>query len=47
VGATSGRRHPELGYPILDQFRVFPAAEVNAPVGVKAVDWIEGRPAGR
>ena len=44
-GLTSGKTHPELGYPILERFRVFPAAEVNAPTGMKAVDWIESSPA--
>lgn len=44
-GLTSGRKHPEYGYPVLDQFRVFPAEQVNAPLGTKTVDWIESWPA--
>ncbi len=43
-GLTSGKKHPEFGYPVLDQFRVFPAEQVNAPVGMKTVDWIESWP---
>lgn len=44
-GLTSGRKHPELGFPILDKFEVFPAKDVNPPEGMKTVDWIEGWPA--
>jgi branched-chain amino acid transport system substrate-binding protein len=40
-GLTSGRKHPELGYAILDQFQVFPVAEVNPPEGMKTIEWIE------
>jgi branched-chain amino acid transport system substrate-binding protein len=40
-GVASGKSHA-LGFPLLDQFRVFPAAEVMPPAGVKTVDWIEG-----
>jgi branched-chain amino acid transport system substrate-binding protein len=43
-GLTSGKKHPVYGYPMLDQFRVFPAEQVNAPVGMKTVDWIESWP---
>ena len=39
-GVASGKKHTELGYPILDQFRVFPAAEVIPPEGKKTVEWI-------
>jgi branched-chain amino acid transport system substrate-binding protein len=40
-GITSGRKHAEFGYPILEQFQVFPAADVNPPEGKKTVEWIE------
>jgi branched-chain amino acid transport system substrate-binding protein len=43
-GVASGKKHPEFGYPILDQFRVFPAADVTPPEGKKTVEWIEGWP---
>ena len=42
--STSGKTHPELGYPILDQFRVFPAADVVPPEGRKTIEWIESWP---
>jgi branched-chain amino acid transport system substrate-binding protein len=44
-GLTSGKKHPELGFPILDQFRVFSAAEVIPPEGRKTIEWIESWPA--
>jgi branched-chain amino acid transport system substrate-binding protein len=44
-GVTSGKKHPELGFPVLDQFRVFPGADVMPPEGQKTVDWIESWPA--
>jgi branched-chain amino acid transport system substrate-binding protein len=44
-GLTSRKMDPKFGYPILEQFRVYPADQVNAPVGVKAIDWIESWPA--
>lgn len=40
-GVSSGKKHPTLGFPLLDQFREFPAADVMPPEGVKTVDWIE------
>ena len=40
-GLTSGKKHPVFGYPILDQFRVFPADDVTPPEGKKTVEWIE------
>jgi branched-chain amino acid transport system substrate-binding protein len=43
-GLTSGKKHPAFGYPILDQFRVFPASDVTPPVGKKTVEWIESWP---
>ncbi len=43
-GITSGKRHPKYGYPLLDQFRVYPAAQVNNPPGTKAIEWIESWP---
>ncbi len=43
-GLTSGKKHPEFGYPILDQLRVFPAADVIPPEGRKTIDWIESWP---
>jgi len=43
-GITSGKRHPEYGYPLLEQMRVYPAVQVNNPLGTKAVEWIESWP---
>jgi branched-chain amino acid transport system substrate-binding protein len=43
-GLTSGKKQPELGYPILDQLRVFPAADVIPPEGRKTIEWIESWP---
>jgi branched-chain amino acid transport system substrate-binding protein len=43
-GVASGKKHPEFGYPILDQFRVFPAVDVTPPEGKKTVEWIESWP---
>ena len=43
-GVASGRKHPEFGYPVLDQFRIFPAADVIPPEGAKTVEWIESWP---
>ncbi len=43
-GLTSGKKHPELGFPILDQFRVFSAADVIPPEGRKTIEWIESWP---
>lgn len=43
-GITSGKRHPEFGYPLLDQFRVYPAVQVNNPPGTKAIEWIKSWP---
>jgi branched-chain amino acid transport system substrate-binding protein len=46
-GLTSGKKQPEFGYPILDQFRVFPAADIIPPEGRKTIEWIESWPARR
>jgi branched-chain amino acid transport system substrate-binding protein len=46
-GLTSGKKHPTFGYALLDQFRVFPAAEVTPPEGTRTIDWIESWPARR
>jgi branched-chain amino acid transport system substrate-binding protein len=43
-GLTSRQKHPAFGYPILDQFRVFPASDVTPPEGKKTVEWIESWP---
>jgi branched-chain amino acid transport system substrate-binding protein len=43
-GLTSGEKHPELGFPVLDQFRVFPGTDVVPPEGQKTVEWIESWP---
>jgi branched-chain amino acid transport system substrate-binding protein len=43
-GVTSGKKHPELGFPVLDQFRVFPGADVMPPEGKQTVEWIESWP---
>ena len=31
---------PKYPFPILDKMEIFPAAQVNAPIGMKTVDWI-------
>lgn len=46
-GLTSGKKDPALGYPILSDFHVFPAAEVIPPEGKKTIDWIESWPAAK
>jgi branched-chain amino acid transport system substrate-binding protein len=38
VGIT--KLTPKYPFPILDKTEVFPAAQVNPPVGTKTVDWI-------
>ena len=43
-GLTSGKRHPKFGYPLLEQMRVYPAVQVNNPLGTKAIDWIKSWP---
>lgn len=43
-GLTSGKVDPELGYPILEKMRVYPAVQVNNPLGTKAIEWIESWP---
>ena len=43
-GITTGEKDPELGYPVLSQMRVYPAVQVNNPVGMKAIEWIESWP---
>ena len=43
-GVASGRTHPELGYPILDNLRTFSAADTLPPEGKTTVQWIEGWP---
>ncbi len=43
-GLTSGRVDPEFGYPVLEKMRVFPAVQVNPPLGVKSLDWIDSWP---
>jgi hypothetical protein len=43
-GLTSGKKHPTFGYALLDQFRVFPAADITPPEGAKTIDWIESWP---
>ena len=44
-GLTSGKKDPKLGYPVLDQFKVYSAAETLPPEGMKTIDWIESWPA--
>jgi branched-chain amino acid transport system substrate-binding protein len=46
-GVISGRNNAELGYPVLDDFRVFPPADVVTPEGKQTVEWIESWPAGK
>lgn len=43
-GLTSGRRDSTFGYPVLQKFRVFPAVQVNPPLGVKTLEWIDSWP---
>jgi branched-chain amino acid transport system substrate-binding protein len=38
VGIT--KLTPKYPFPILDKMEIFPAAQVNAPIGMKTVDWI-------
>src|SRR5262249_23246219 len=44
-GLTSGNKHAELGYPLLDQFRVFAPADVVPPEGKKTLEWMDSWPA--
>jgi branched-chain amino acid transport system substrate-binding protein len=44
-GMTTGETDPTFGYPMLDNLQVFPAAQVNPPLGVNPVDWIRSWPA--
>jgi branched-chain amino acid transport system substrate-binding protein len=46
-GLTSGKKHPTFGYALLDQFRVFPAADITPAEGAKTIDWIESWPPGK
>ena len=46
-GVASGKKHPTFGFPMLDQFRVFPASDVTPPEGKKTVEWIESWPTRR
>jgi branched-chain amino acid transport system substrate-binding protein len=43
-GLTSGQKNAEFGYPVLDNFRVFPAADILPPEGTKTIEWIESWP---
>jgi branched-chain amino acid transport system substrate-binding protein len=43
-GLTSGKKNAEFGYPVLDDFRVFPAADIIPPESTKTIEWIEGWP---
>jgi len=43
-GLTTGELDPEFGYPVLENMRVYPAVQVNNPLGTKAVEWIESWP---
>ena len=43
-GLTSGQKNAEFGYPVLDDFRVFPAADIIPPEGTKTIEWIESWP---
>jgi branched-chain amino acid transport system substrate-binding protein len=44
-GLSSGKKDAKLGYPVLDKFQVFSAAETLPPEGQKTIDWIESWPA--
>ena len=46
-GLISGQKNSEFGYPILDHFRVFPAADIMPPEGAKTIEWIESWPAAK
>lgn len=43
-GLTSGKLDPKYGYPLLDKMMVFPAVQVNNPLGTTAIGWIESWP---
>ena len=43
-GLTSGQKNAEFGYALLDNFRVYPAADVIPPEGHKTIEWIESWP---
>jgi branched-chain amino acid transport system substrate-binding protein len=43
-GLTSGKKNAEFGYPVLDDFRVFPAADIIPPESTKTIEWIESWP---
>jgi hypothetical protein len=43
-GLTSGQKNAKFGYPVLDDFRVFPATDVMPPEGQKTIEWIESWP---
>jgi branched-chain amino acid transport system substrate-binding protein len=43
-GLASGQKNAEFGYPVLDDFRVFPAADILPPEGTKTIEWIESWP---
>jgi branched-chain amino acid transport system substrate-binding protein len=43
-GLTSGQKNAEFGYALLDNFRVYPAADVIPPEGQKTIEWIESWP---
>jgi branched-chain amino acid transport system substrate-binding protein len=44
-GLSSGQKDAEFGYPVLDHFKVFSAADTLPPEGTKTIDWIESWPA--
>jgi branched-chain amino acid transport system substrate-binding protein len=44
-GLSSGKKDAEFGYPVLDHFKVFSAADTLPPEGKKTIDWIESWPA--
>jgi len=43
-GLTSGQKNAEFGYALLDNFRVYPAADVIPPERHKTIEWIESWP---
>lgn len=40
-GLTSTQLDPKWGFPLLERLQVFPAEQVNPPVGTKTLEWLE------
>jgi len=46
-GLTTGKTDAAFEYPVLEDLQVFPAAQVNPPIDVNPVQWIQSWPAER